>query len=186
MKEKSTRGRLYRRNPYPVENVSTSPLNWYSSRGELYKPMPTLQRWRLEVLELPRVAVVANPHGRAYDANEHECPAEESLPKTIRRLVVSQVDFKACEWVQAAFKDKQRNFPDWTHVELHFRDDYEAEVADGFEEASKTADVEFAARWRGEMDTIVELRVSCASRTGGVGCEVDRIVWQVYEMQVPS
>jgi hypothetical protein len=119
--------------------------------------MPSLQRWRLEVLELSRVAVVANPHGRAYDANEHECPAEEFLPKTLRKLVVSQVDIQTCEWVQAVLEDKQRNFPDWTKVELQFRDDYEAEVAVGFEEASKTADVEFAAQWRGEMDTIVEL-----------------------------
>jgi hypothetical protein len=133
------------------------PLNWYSGRGHT-QPMGSLQDFlRIEVLELPRAAIIPNPHGVEYDDDDHEleCSAENFLPKSIRRLVVSQVDIQTCAWVQSAFEHRDRLFPDWTEVVFHFRDDYVAVLSDGFRDAAKMAGVELVAHWRGRVETIV-------------------------------
>jgi hypothetical protein len=59
--------------------------------------MGSLQEFRaLEALELPRVAIIPNAHGKGYNNVEHERCAEDFLPKSIRRLVISQVDIQTC------------------------------------------------------------------------------------------
>jgi hypothetical protein len=148
---------------FPLEPVKDRlrelkvPLSWYSSNGCSTQPMRSLQDFeRLEVLELPRVAVIANPYGDGYDESEHECLAKDFLPRALRRLVVSQVDVQTCAWVQEAFEYKKRVFPNWTQVEFRFRDDYSAVLSYGFEVAAKEAGIELVAAWRGQVETIVE------------------------------
>jgi hypothetical protein len=102
------------------------------------------------------VAIIPNTHGERYNNVEHERLAEDFLPKSIRKLVISQVDVQTCAWVQSAFEHKERLFPSWTQVLFYFRDGYVAVLPDGFEDAAKAAGIELVAHWRGQVDTVVE------------------------------
>jgi hypothetical protein len=46
---------------------------------------------RLEVFELPRVAIIANPFGTYYDKDEHERLAIGFLPNSFQKLLISRL-----------------------------------------------------------------------------------------------
>tara|TARA_R110002003_G_scaffold124_15_gene11322 strand:+ start:11652 stop:13286 length:1635 start_codon:yes stop_codon:yes gene_type:complete len=125
------------------------PQNWHSATGNV-KPVPSFRHFRcLESLFVPKVAVVANPHGEGYDVVEHGKVAVDVLPRSLKSLGITQVDTKTCKWVQDAFDQKER-FPHLEQVELVFEDDFAAVLSCGFEEAARKAGVEVKVRWRGE------------------------------------
>jgi hypothetical protein len=55
--------------------------------------------------------------------------------------VVSPAYVQTCGWAQATCENKERSFPNWMQVELHFRDDHDAVLSLGVEEAAKAAGI---------------------------------------------
>jgi hypothetical protein len=125
------------------------PLNWHSSMGSRAQPMASLRHYPcLEVLVLPRVAIIANPYGEGYVPEIHQLQAIEFLPRSIKKLVISNVDVETCAWVQAAFQHKWI-FPHLREVELVFPDNFQPVLSYGFESDAKQAGVKVIARWNG-------------------------------------
>jgi hypothetical protein len=130
------------------------PMNWYSSTGLRTQPMPHLKKFqRLEVVVLPRVAIIANPHGKRYRPERHERHPIEFLPRSVKKLVISNVDVETCAWVQAAFQVKWF-FPDLQTVELIFQDNFQPVLSYGFESDATQAGVKVIARWNGMQTTL--------------------------------
>jgi hypothetical protein len=126
------------------------PLEYYSSIGWYVQPMNSLCRFRrLETLVVPRVVIMPNRNGKGYDSDIHEMRAVDFLPKSVKKLVVSQVDMETCAWIQEAFAEKER-LPEWEEVVLHFKRDYVAVLSFGFEDAARDAGVKVFASCRGQ------------------------------------
>jgi hypothetical protein len=125
------------------------PANWYSSTGQVIKPMPILQGFRkLKILPLPNVAIIGNPHSKDYDPDRHDTHAVTFLPRALETFTVTQANTETCVWLQEGFGSIEL-LPGLKEVQLHFREDYWAIFPDGFEEAARQAGVRIVAHWKG-------------------------------------
>lgn len=126
------------------------PLNWYSS-GLNTPPFSGLQGFvRLQSLHVPRVALRRSR--LAEDFNEDDqAAAIDCLPRSLRSLVVSQVDFDMCKWIQEMLVQSNEFFPDLKDVRLVLTDEPLPIAPPGFGEAVRQAGVVLTAQWKDEV-----------------------------------
>lgn len=124
------------------------PANWYSSTGNVIKPMPSLRQFRsLKSLHLPKVTIICSPFAKDYDKDVHVTHAVTFLPQRLEKLTLAQADMETCRWVQEGLKVKHL-LPGLKEVHFVFREEYAPLLPDGFVEESKEADVKVSVHWK--------------------------------------
>ncbi|KAF2822826.1 hypothetical protein CC86DRAFT_469462 [Ophiobolus disseminans] len=128
----------------------TLPHNWFSSTSNNVKPLRSLSRFtKLEHLSLPNAAIMCDPNGEGYVAEDHETVAVTFLPTSIRSIVLTQVETRTCQWIQTGLEQKNL-LSHLAEITLVFQKESEAVLSYGFEKVARHAGVKVTASWRDE------------------------------------
>ncbi|KAF1354089.1 hypothetical protein EJ07DRAFT_134259, partial [Lizonia empirigonia] len=137
----------------PLVNHFALPLNWYSS-GFNTPPFSGLQGFvKLQSLHVPKVALRRSRLAEDFNEDD-EAAAIDCLPRSLRSLVVSQVDFDTCKWIQEMLVQSNEFFPDLKDVRLVFGNEPMPIVPPGFTEAVQQAGAVLTAQWKDEVRVV--------------------------------